>query len=41
MAKSLFNELKRIGIDEELTARGSASLDPDYNANKKDILMMQ
>ena len=41
MAKSLSNELKRIGIDEELAAEVGASLDPDYNANKKDVLMMQ
>lgn len=41
MEKSLFSELKRIGIDEELAAKVSASLDPDYNASKKDVLVMQ
>ncbi|WP_422475520.1 hypothetical protein [Endozoicomonas sp. ALB032] len=41
MEKSLFSELKRIGIDEELASKVSASLDPEYNASKKDILIMQ
>ena len=41
MEESLFSELKRIGIDEELAAKVSASLDPDYNASKKDVLVMQ
>ncbi|WP_257282277.1 hypothetical protein [Endozoicomonas sp. ISHI1] len=41
MEKSLFSELKRIGIDEELASRVSASLDPEYNASKKDILVLQ
>ena len=41
MSQSLFADLKRIGIDEELAARVSASLDPDYNASKKDVLIMQ
>lgn len=41
MSKSLYNELKRIGIDEELAAKVNASLDPEYNASKKDILIMQ
>ena len=41
MSKTLFTELKNIGIDEELAAKVSASLDPDYNASKKDILVMQ
>ena len=41
MGKTLFTELKNIGIDEELAAKVSASLDPDYNASKKDILVMQ
>ncbi|WP_257291398.1 hypothetical protein [Endozoicomonas sp. ONNA1] len=41
MEKSLFSELKRIGIDEELASKVSASLDPEYNATKKDILIMQ
>ncbi len=41
MEKSLFSELKRIGIDEELASKVSASLDPEHNASKKDILIMQ
>ena len=41
MEKSLFEDLKRIGIDENLAHRVSASLDPDYNASKKDVLTMQ
>ncbi|WP_252177945.1 hypothetical protein [Endozoicomonas sp. 4G] len=41
MEKSLFSELKRIGIDEELASKVSASLDPEYNASKKDILVLQ
>ena len=41
MSKTLFAELKRVGIDEELAAKVSASLDPDYNASKKDVLVMQ
>ena len=41
METSLFSDLKRIGIDEELAAKVSASLDPDYNASKKDVLVMQ
>ncbi|WP_257274897.1 MULTISPECIES: CCDC90 family protein [unclassified Endozoicomonas] len=41
MEKSLFSELKRIGIDEELASKVSASLDPEYNASKKDVLVMQ
>ncbi|WP_252179064.1 hypothetical protein [Endozoicomonas sp. 4G] len=41
MEKSLFAELKRIGIDEELASKVSASLDPEYNASKKDILVLQ
>ena len=39
--KSLFDDLKRIGIDEALAYRVSISLDPDYNASKKDVLTMQ
>ncbi|WOG28296.1 hypothetical protein [Endozoicomonas sp. 8E] len=31
MSETLFNELKNIGISEELAAKVSASLDPDYN----------
>ncbi len=41
MSQSLYHELKNIGINEELAAKVSASLDPEYNANKKDILIMQ
>ncbi|WP_257280755.1 hypothetical protein [Endozoicomonas sp. ISHI1] len=41
MSDTLFNQLKNIGISEELAAKVSASLDPDYNASKKDVLIMQ
>ncbi|WP_422413138.1 MULTISPECIES: hypothetical protein [unclassified Endozoicomonas] len=41
MTDTLFNELKNIGISEELAAKVSASLDPDHNASKKDVLIMQ
>ena len=41
MPESLFAQLKKLGIDEELASQVSASLDPDYNASKKDILVMQ
>ena len=41
MSESLFAQLKRLGIDEELASQVSASLDPDYNASKKDVLVMQ
>ncbi|MCW7551395.1 hypothetical protein NX722_01810 [Endozoicomonas gorgoniicola] len=41
MSQSLYHELKKIGIDEELAGKVSASLDPEYNASKKDILVMQ
>ncbi|WP_257252415.1 hypothetical protein [Endozoicomonas sp. SESOKO3] len=41
MSVTLFTELKNIGIDEELAAKVSASLDPDHNASKKDVLIMQ
>ena len=41
MSESLFNDLRRIGIDEELTHRVGASLNPDHNASKKDALVMQ
>ncbi len=41
MAESLFSELRRIGIDEEVAAKVSISLDPDYIATKKDVLVMQ
>ncbi len=41
MSKSLYEELKRVGIDETLAYDVSLSLDPDHNASKKDILMLQ
>ena len=41
MSETLFSNLKRIGIDEELAARVSASLDPKYNASKADVLVLQ
>ena len=41
MSETLFSDLKRIGIDEELAARVSASLDPKYNASKADVLVLQ
>lgn len=41
MSQNLYHELKNIGINEELAAKVSASLDPEYNASKKDILIMQ
>ena len=41
VAQSLFVQLKNIGIEEELAHQVSASLDPDYNASKKDVLAMQ
>ena len=41
MSGNLFSELMKIGVDEELAAKVSASLDPEYNASKKDILVMQ
>ena len=41
METSLFQQLKKIGIDEETAHQVSASLDPDYNASKKDVLVMQ
>ncbi len=41
MADNLFHQLKRIGIDDDLACKVSASLDPDYNASKKDVLIMQ
>ena len=41
MSKTLFSELKKLGVEDDLASRVSASLDPDYNASKKDILVMQ
>lgn len=41
METSLFQQLKKVGIDEEIAYQVSASLDPDYNASKKDVLVMQ
>lgn len=40
MADSLFQQLKHIGIDEELACQVSASLDPDHNASKQDVLVL-
>lgn len=41
MSESLFAQLKRIGVDEELAHQVSVSLDPDYNGSKKDVLVVQ
>ena len=41
MPDSLFQQLKRIGLDEELSHQVAASLDPDHNASKKDVLVLQ
>ncbi|WP_257263871.1 hypothetical protein [Endozoicomonas sp. ONNA2] len=41
MTDSLFQQLKNIGIDGELAHQVSASLDPDHNASKKDMLVLQ
>ena len=41
MPESLFAQLRQVGIDEELASQVSASLDPAYNATKKDLLVMQ
>ena len=41
MTESLFKQLKKVGIDEETAYQVSASLDPDYNASQKDVLVMQ
>ena len=41
MSDSLFAQLKKMGIDEEMASQVSASLDPDHNASKKDVLIMQ
>ena len=41
MTESLFQQLKQIGIDDELAHQVAASLDPDHNASKKDVLVLQ
>ena len=41
MKKSLFSELKAIGIDEETAAHVQASLNGEHYATKNDLLSMQ
>lgn len=41
MTDSLFQQLKNIGIDDELAHQVSAALDPDHNASKKDFMVLQ
>ena len=41
MTESLFQQLKQIGIDDEMAHQVAASLDPDHNASKKDVLVLQ
>ncbi len=41
MGKSLFAELKAIGIDDETTAHVQASLNGEHYATKNDMLAMQ
>ena len=41
MTKNLFNELKRLGIDEELAHQLDKSLAPEYSATKQDLMVMQ
>ena len=41
VTESLFQQLKQIGIDDELAHQVAASLDPDHNATKKDVLVLQ
>ncbi|MFK0572277.1 hypothetical protein [Endozoicomonas sp.] len=41
MSDNLFKQLTDIGIDPELAGKVSASLDPEHNASKKDVLIMQ
>ena len=41
MTETLFQQLKQIGIDDELAHQVAASLDPDHNASKKDVLVLQ
>ena len=38
---SLFDELTRIGINADLARRMDKSLDPDYVATKKDLMVFQ
>ena len=33
--------MQRIGVDAQVAAKVSASLEPEYNATKKDILVLQ
>lgn len=41
ISEDLYKQLKQIGIDDALAHKVGASLDPDYNASKKDVLVMQ
>jgi hypothetical protein len=41
LSEDLYKQLKQIGIEDVLAHKVSASLDPDYNASKKDVLVMQ
>ena len=41
MIENLFQDLKRIGIDEDTAVRVSSALDPDHIATKQDGLVMQ
>ncbi len=41
MAKTLYEELKRIGIDEALAHQLDKSLDPEHVATKQDLVVMQ
>lgn len=41
MTESLFQDLKNIGISEDVAVRVSSALDPDHIATKQDVLVMQ
>ena len=41
MNKNLYEDLKRIGISDELAHRVDKSLDPEHVATKHDLLVMQ
>ncbi len=41
MSRQPYDQLQKVGIDEELAYQVSVFLDPDYIASKKDILVMQ
>ncbi|WP_211829144.1 hypothetical protein [Kistimonas asteriae] len=41
MSKSLYHELKRIGIDEELAHNVDKALDPAHVATKEDMVILQ